>query len=72
MPSPQPRRPGHRRGAAHPRARLSDDQVREMRQTYESWKHSGDRRGYLALSRLYGCSASTARDIITYRTRWDV
>lgn len=61
---------GHRCGESHHRARLTDNQVREMRQLYENWKAKGLRKGYAALGAMFGCGESTARDIITYRTRW--
>ena len=61
---------GHRCGETHHRARLSDDQVREMRRLYEDWKAKGLRKGYATLAAIFGCGESTARDIVTYRTRW--
>ncbi len=57
-------------GETHHRARLSDDQVREMRRLYEDWKANGLRKGYATLAAIFGCGESTARDIVTYRTRW--
>mgnify|MGYP006913204376 CR=1 FL=1 len=61
---------GHPCGAGHHRAKLTSAQVAEMRAVYAGWKHEGDRRGYGALAKLYGCGLSTARDVITLRTRW--
>lgn len=55
---------GHRCGESHPKVRLSDAQVREMRA-----KHQRDGWGYVACSKHFGCGISTARDILTYRTR---
>jgi hypothetical protein len=55
---------GHRCGESHPRAKLTDEKVEEMRVKYE--KGEG---GYETLARLFGCGISTARDICTYRTR---
>ena len=57
---------GHRCGQSHPRARLTDDQVREMRQL-----HQQRGKGYFLLGIIFGCSEWTARDICTYRTRWN-
>ncbi len=56
-------------GEHHPRARLSDEEVAEMRYTWQRWKAAGDRRGYGSLAELWGVGASTARDIVQYRTR---
>jgi hypothetical protein len=55
---------GHLAGASHPRATLTDAQVREIRALY--LPHV---RGYLTLARQFGVGASTVRDIVTYRTR---
>ncbi len=55
---------GHRCGESHPRARLTDEQVREMRQLREQ-----RRKSYDLLGLIFGCGESTARDICTYRTR---
>lgn len=60
---------GHRVGECHQKAKLSDDQVREMRRLYAEWKAKGWRKGYDTLAAIYGCGMATARDIITYRTR---
>lgn len=54
----------HRIGQSHPKARLTDEQVREMRRL-----HHEEGVGYLRLGRQFGCGESTARDICTYRTR---
>lgn len=61
----------HARGQSHFRATLSDVQVREMRATYTTWKEEGKHKGYEALAKVFGCGVSTARDIVTYRTRID-
>jgi len=55
---------GHRIGEWHQRAKLTDAQVRAIRDDY-----AAGRGGYLTLARQYGCGASTVRDICTYRTR---
>ena len=60
-----------RRGERHPRARLADEQVREMRRVYESWKQAASDKGYGVLAQIFGVSEWTARDIVTYRTRVD-
>lgn len=51
-------------GAAHPKAKLTTAQVDEMREIYESGGV-----GYGFLGEIFGCGASTARDIVRYRTR---
>ena len=58
---------GRRVGQDHPKARLTDSQVEDMRARYEAGGI-----GYKALARLYGVSRSTARSIVTYerRTSW--
>lgn len=61
---------GYRIGEGHHRAKLTDDQVREMRALYSEWKAGGLRKGYAALAAIFDCGISTARDICTYRTRW--
>lgn len=55
---------GHRAGQSHPRAKLTDEQVREMRELHEK-----RRKGYGTLAIIFACGESTARDICTYRTR---
>ncbi len=63
---------GHRMGEDHQHARLTDAQVRRMRQDYareESRAGTGGGGGYATMAKRYRCGVSTARDIITYRTR---
>ncbi len=55
---------GHRCGQSHPRAKLTFEQVREMRELHE---RRG--KGYRTLAIIFDCGQSTARDICTYRTR---
>jgi len=55
---------GHRVGEWHQRAKLSDEQVRKMR---ELRKFRGT--SYAKLAALFGCGESTARDITNYMTR---
>jgi len=57
-------------GQAHHNAKKTDAEVREMRQVYESWKQAGSKKGYGELGWMFGCSQWTARDIVTYRTRY--
>lgn len=54
-------------GEQHHNAKLSDEDVDEMRKKREEqpWLWS-----YQALADEYGCGVSTARDICTYRTRY--
>lgn len=54
----------HRVGEWHPRARLTDQQVSEMRAIRHETGAS-----YQALASRFSCGVSTARDIVTYRTR---
>lgn len=58
-----------RQGQAHHNVKLSDADVLEMRRLRESkpWLWS-----YRALADYLGCGLSTARDIVTYRTRYNV
>ncbi|MBL8474411.1 MAG: hypothetical protein JNM98_21665 [Rhodocyclaceae bacterium] len=59
-------------GETHHNARLSDANVRAMRATWARWKGESDgieRKGYGMLGKVFGCGASTARDIVLYRTR---
>jgi DNA invertase Pin-like site-specific DNA recombinase len=48
----------------HHRAKLTPDQVREMRRLYASGT-----LGYRILARVFGCGQSTVRDIVKYWTR---
>lgn len=59
----------YRVGESHPKAELTDVQVRDMRARYARWKAAGLRKGYGTLAYLFRCSEWTARDIVTYRTR---
>jgi len=56
---------GHRVGEAHQKAKLSDEDVRVMREMREEKGWS-----YAKLAKHFDCGESTARDIIKYRTRW--
>ena len=58
-----------RSGEENHRAKLPDERVREIRQTYERWKAVGSDKGYKALADAFGISQWTARDLVTYRTR---
>lgn len=55
---------GHRCGASHQRAKLTTEQVKEMRSMRESTGAS-----YAVLAYKFGCGESTARDIVNYWTR---
>lgn len=48
----------------HHRAKLTDEQVREMRRLYASGTV-----GYKILARVFRCSEWTVRDIVKYWTR---
>lgn len=56
---------GHRCGESHQKAKLTDAQVVEMRRLNEE-----DGIGYRKLAKAFGCGQSTARDIVTFRTRY--
>lgn len=55
---------GHRCGASHQKAKLTTEQVKEMRSLREKTGAS-----YAALASKFGCGQSTARDIVNYWTR---
>ncbi len=71
-PSEQRRQPSRRGcnrvpcGESHYRARLTDEQVREMRELH---RRAG--KGYELLALIFGCGVGTARDICTLRRRRD-
>ena len=58
-----------KRGQEHHFAKLSDDQVKEMRRLRDEnpsiWS-------YGALAGKFKCGHSTVRDILTYRTRYGI
>ena len=60
---------GYRVGECHHRAKLTDAQVKDMRQLYTEWKNAGGRKGYCALAEMFECGISTVRDIVKHRTR---
>lgn len=49
--------------------KVSDETVKEMRDLYFRWKREGSIKGYQTLASIFGCGVSTARDIVTFRTR---
>lgn len=58
------------------RTTLSDEQVRDMRETWQSWRAAGvagrpgpNGKGYGSLGKIYGVATGTARDIVLGRTR---
>lgn len=57
---------GHRVGECHQRAKLTDLQVKEIRELNENGI------GYARLAKRYECGVSTVRDIVQFRTRWCV
>lgn len=63
---------GRPRGRQHYRAKLTDEQVRQMRQQYQAWQDAKAHKGYGELAKQFNCGASTARDICNYRTRYDI
>lgn len=54
-----------KRGADHPKAKLSDDDVRLMRELREKYQLS-----YRAIAEKFECSLWTVRDVVTYATRY--
>lgn len=54
-------------GEKHHNAKLSDEDVKEMRKLRES---RPDLWSYSALAEHFGCGCSTVRDLVQYRTRW--
>lgn len=58
------RRPGAQPGEQHWKAKLTDEQVRQLRQD-----HDNDLGGYRTLAKKYGIGMSTARDIVNGYTR---
>lgn len=55
----------HRCGACHQKAKLTTEQVNEIRALYAT-----DGYSYEALAIVFGCGVSTVRDIVQLRTRW--
>lgn len=55
---------GYRVGQGHHRAKLTDEQVAQIRERYMAYVC-----GYETLAREYGCAPSTVRDIVQFRTR---
>lgn len=55
---------GHRVGECHQKAKLTDEQVRQLRQD-----HDNDLGGYRTLAKKYGSKPSTVRDIVNGWTR---
>jgi hypothetical protein len=60
---------GHRVGQWHGRSKFSDEKVAQVRKVYAESRERGAPVGYALLGRAFGMSASTARDIVKYRTR---
>lgn len=60
-----------KRGEKHHNAKLTDNEVREMRNLYQDWKRAGSKKGYASLADVFNCNQWTVRDIVTYRTRID-
>ena len=56
---------GRRIGQDHQKAKLTDEQVRQMRSRYLAYVV-----GYEKLALEFGCGVSTARDICTFKTRY--
>lgn len=69
------RKANAQRGQAHHKASLTDDQVRQMRETWVAWADEdadlpkNQRRGYIAIAKLFGCHWRTAVDLVNGRTR---
>lgn len=66
----KPNSNGGRVGEDHPNAVLSNAQVEEIRDRFEAYPVGHPRHeGYLLLSKVYGVSRRTIRDIVHYRKR---
>jgi Mor family transcriptional regulator len=55
---------GYRVGEDHQKAKLTNEQVEQMRAEHETKGSS-----YGQLAKAFKCGVSTARDIVQYRTR---
>jgi hypothetical protein len=53
---------GHRIGESHPRSKLTDEKVREIR------AHRKEGKGYKRIAKLTGIPVQTVRDVLSYRT----
>lgn len=62
----KPRGGNQARGEAHGHAKLTNEQVRDMRRLRQVYGKS-----YWVLAQIFGCGESTARDITNYYTRID-
>lgn len=58
---------GYLVGEYHHRARLSDDQVEQLRSTREEKGTS-----YAELAKMFGISKSSVRDLVTYQRRGQI
>lgn len=58
-----------RKGIAHHKAKLTDDQVSEIRSLYQLWKEHHATKGYGYLAMIFQTSPWTIRDIVKQRTR---
>lgn len=58
---------GHRCGESHPKAKKSDVEVEEMRRRCEE-----EGIGYKRAAKIFECNVHTARNILSYRTRYVV
>ncbi|TAL32084.1 MAG: hypothetical protein EPN98_14835 [Phenylobacterium sp.] len=57
-------------GEDHPRAKLSDAQVEQIRDEYEEYPQGHELHvGYRLLAKRWGISHSMVRNIVTYRRR---
>ena len=52
-------------GMNHPSSKVTEDQVKEMREMYKEGEKG---RGYIAISRIYGISPSTVKNIVRGKT----
>lgn len=57
---------GHRVGECHQKAKLTDEQVRDIRYLRQS---NSKVWSYARLAARFNCGESTIKDIVTYRTR---
>lgn len=64
------RRPGHRNGERHPRAKISDASAERLRRLHEEFPADhADHLGYKKLAKMFSLAVSTVQHICTYRSR---
>ncbi len=62
----------YRVGESHPKAKLSDVEVEQIRVLHEVGDPLGQRWGYRKLAKRFLTSKRTIRDICHYKRRWEL